>query len=114
MRGFLFDQNLPRRIRFKPSFPIEHVTVLGKEPSDHQIWEYARDKDFVIVTKDADFSDRIFTQSAPPRVIHLKFGNMRRDEFHKFLQMVWPRVESLILQHKNPAKPSMEPHPSPS
>lgn len=100
MKGFLFDQNLPRRIRFHPSFPIKHVTVLGKNPSDHQIWNYARDNDLVIVTKDADFSDRIITQSGPPKIVHLKFGNMRRDEFHQFLKMVWPRVEFLVARHK--------------
>jgi predicted nuclease of predicted toxin-antitoxin system len=100
MKGFLFDQNLPRRIRFQPSLPIEHVTVLGKDPSDQQIWNYARDHDLVIVTKDADFSDRIITQSAPPKIVHLKFGDMRRDQFHQFLQMVWPRVEFLIARHK--------------
>ena len=100
MKGFLFDQNLPRRIRFQASFPIEHVTILGKDLSDHQIWIYAQEHDLVIVTKDADFSDRIIVQSAPPKVVHLKFGNMRRNEFHQFLQMVWPRVEYLIMRHK--------------
>lgn len=100
MKGFLFDQNLPRRIRFQPSFPVEYVTVLGKDPSDHQIWNYARNNDLVIVTKDVDFSDRIMTKSSPVKIVHLKFGNMQRDEFHRLLQMVWPRVELLIARHK--------------
>ena len=100
MKGFLFDQNLPRRIRFQASMTIKHVSVLGKDPSDHQIWNYAKDNDLVIVTKDADFSDRIIIQDPPPRIVHLKFGNIRREEFHQLLRMVWPRIEFLLKRHK--------------
>ena len=42
MKGFLFDQNLPRKIRFQASFPIQHVSLLGNDLTDHQIWEYAK------------------------------------------------------------------------
>ncbi len=100
MNGFLFDENLPINIEFSPSLPIEHVTKLGSSPTDTEIWEYAEKNDLVIVTKDADFSDRIIILSPPPRVVHLKFGNMRKNVFHSFLKRVWPQIELLIKNHK--------------
>ena len=54
----------------------------------------------VIVSKDADFSDRIITNSPPPRVVHLRFGNLRKDEFHALLARVWPQIETLLKSHK--------------
>lgn len=100
MKGFLFDENLPINIQFLPSSPVEHVTEIGERLSDTEIWEYAKAKDLVIVTKDADFSDRIIISEPPPRVVHLRFGNMRKRDFHAFLARVWPRIEVLISTHK--------------
>jgi predicted nuclease of predicted toxin-antitoxin system len=56
--------------------------------------------DLVIVSKDADFSDRIIASSPPPRIVHLRFGNLRRNEFHALLARVWPQVESLLKTRK--------------
>lgn len=38
--------------------------------------------------------------SSPPKVVHLRFGNMRKREFHQFLAHVWPQIEELIVSHK--------------
>jgi predicted nuclease of predicted toxin-antitoxin system len=54
----------------------------------------------VIVSKDADFSERIIMQSPPPWVVHLRFGNLRRKEFHALLARVWPQVEAFLKTHK--------------
>jgi predicted nuclease of predicted toxin-antitoxin system len=54
----------------------------------------------VSVSKDADFSDRIITKSPPPRVVHLRFGNLRRNEFHALLARLWPQIERLVKRYK--------------
>ena len=59
MNGFLFDENLPRRLTFIPSLPVIVSTALGDSPSDATIWDYGREHSLAIVTKDTDFSDRI-------------------------------------------------------
>lgn len=100
MRGFLLDENLPGTVRFAPSFPIRHVRELGNSVTDASIWNFARDNDLVIVTKDTDFSNRILLTDPPPRVVHLRFGNLPLDAFHEHLESVWPRVEGLLLSHK--------------
>ena len=100
MKGFLFDENLPARLRFSPKLPIVLTSKAGRNPTDSQIWEFARKHDLVIVSKDADFSDRIITNSPPPRVVHLRFGNLRKDEFHTLLARIWPQIETLLKSHK--------------
>ena len=100
MNGFLFHENLPSKIQFTPSVPIIHVSILGNSPSDTHIWEYAKETGLVIVTKDADFSDRLMLDLSPPKVVHLRFGNMRKSAFHSFLARVWSRIEDLVIDHK--------------
>ncbi|MFA6285801.1 MAG: DUF5615 family PIN-like protein [Opitutaceae bacterium] len=100
MKGFLLDQNLPARLSFVPSLPIGHATALGSNPTDTEIWRHAREHDLVIVTKDADFSGRIILSAPPPRVVHLRFGNLRRAVFHQRLAVVWPQIERLLPTHK--------------
>ena len=100
MRGYLLDENLPARLRCSPSLPVVHFSKAGSKPSDTQIWEFARQNELVIVSKDADFSERIIMQSPPPWVVHLRFGNLRRNDFHALLARVWPQIESLLKTHK--------------
>ena len=100
MKGYLLDENVPSRLRFNPALPVISVSVIGSRPSDTEIWNYARAHELVIVTKDADFSDRIILQSPPPWVVHLRFGNLRRREFHSLLARVWPEVEARLRTHK--------------
>lgn len=78
MKGFLFDENLPSRITFAPSLPVTFSSVLGPSPSDTQVWDFAEQRELVIVSKDADFSERIILHTPPPWVVHLRFGNLRR------------------------------------
>jgi len=100
VKGFLFDENLPLNLQFTPSLPVIHVTNLGNSLSDSEIWQYAIANDLVIVTKDVDFSDRIIISNPPPRVVHLRFGNLRKRDFHSFLKGIWSEIEELLEEHK--------------
>jgi predicted nuclease of predicted toxin-antitoxin system len=100
MKGYLLDENLPHGLLFQPSLPVIHATDLSSQPTDTQVWQYAAKNDLVIVTKDADFSDRMMISSPPPRVVHLRFGNMKRQSFHEFLARVWPIIENALTEAK--------------
>ncbi len=101
MKGFLIDENLPARFTFVPSLPVVSSSrALHRSAEDKDLWEFAREHDLVIVTKDADFSDRILISDPPPWVVHLRFGNMRRRDFHALLFRLWPRIEALLPDHK--------------
>jgi predicted nuclease of predicted toxin-antitoxin system len=96
MTGFLFDENLPTKLTFQPKLPLVSWREIGERPNDTQVWEFARKRELVIVSKDADFSDCIIAHTPPPRVVHIRFGNLRRKPFHRLLARVWPRVETLL------------------
>ena len=75
----LLDENLSRRMvsLIAAHYPgSSQVALLGMEQaSDTAIWAYARQHDFVIVTKDSDFVDLSTLYGQPPKVILLKAGN---------------------------------------
>ena len=100
MKGFLFDENVPVKLTFTPRLPVQSTASLGKSPSDTSVWEHAKRARLVIVSKDTDFSNRIMPVAPPPWVVHLRIGNMRKKEFHRFLQSVWPKIEQLLPAHK--------------
>ena len=86
MKGLFFDENLPARLTFQPGLPVVSSTLLGSGPTDTQVWDYARRGEQIIVTKDADFSGCLILHTLPPWVVHLRFGNLRRKEFHVLLR----------------------------
>lgn len=47
---------------------------LGKA-TDEEIWSYALDQGFVIVSKDEDFHQRALVSGPPPKVIWVRLGN---------------------------------------
>jgi predicted nuclease of predicted toxin-antitoxin system len=100
LKGFLFDENLPRRVAFTPAWPVFHASEVGAAASDTALWWHARGRELAIVSKDADFSHRIMTATPPPWVVHLRFGNLRRQEFHALLARLWPAIEKLLPEHK--------------
>lgn len=75
----LFDQNLSFRLCsiLQGHFPhSSQVRLLNLErATDFEIWQYAQDEGFVIVTLDADFYDIGLLHGAPPKIIWLRCGN---------------------------------------
>lgn len=75
----LFDQNLSWRLPKKLAdlYPdSRHVRETGmKESQDVDIWEFAKENGFVIVSKDMDFQQRSLLFGHPPKVIRLRVGN---------------------------------------
>lgn len=59
---------------------------------DKEIWDYAKKHELTIITKDSGFSNRIMFKEDPPRVIHIRFGNMSMKEFQKTAKEVWDGV----------------------
>jgi len=71
----LFDQNISPRVidRLADVYPNSaHVFRLGMgDALDIEIWQYAHDHDYMIVTKDADFSEFGVVKGFPPKIILL-------------------------------------------
>lgn len=75
----LFDENVSHRLpeSLANEFPDSaHVRTAGlRGADDRQIWDYARDQGFAIVSKDTDFRERSYVDGAPPKVVWLDVGN---------------------------------------
>jgi predicted nuclease of predicted toxin-antitoxin system len=97
----LFDQNLSPRLatQLVDVFPEStHVHLLGldREP-DPSIWDYARDNEFAIVSKDTDFLDYSAAFGFPPHVILIQAGNCATSS-----------VESLLRQNETTIRDMVE------
>ena len=86
----LFDQNLsPKLVSllidiFPDSTHVQDVSL--DTADDLELWEYARDNDFLIVSKDADFSDRSMIYGYSPKVIWLRLGNCSTNAVARILR----------------------------
>lgn len=66
-----------------------HVCLVGLERADDaEIWAYASQNDFVIVTRDNDFSDMAALYGSPPKVIRLRISNCRWNEMQNHLYLL--------------------------
>lgn len=76
---FLLDENLSDRLvaLLADLFPgSRHVKQVGLVAADDQeLWEYARQGDFAVLTKDKDFQQLCALRGAPPKVVWLRVGN---------------------------------------
>jgi predicted nuclease of predicted toxin-antitoxin system len=86
----LLDQNLSRKlvIQIENIFPdSNHVTsVLSETVDDRTIWEFAKQNNFMIVTKDDDFEQRSILFGHPPKVIWIRLGNCRTADVERLLR----------------------------
>jgi len=100
MKGLLLDENLPGSLRLPTKLPVVHVADITAGMTDSSIWLRARAEQWVIVTKDADFSQRMLLDQPPPWVVHVRLGNLRLRTFSETLATLWPKIESLLPTHK--------------
>ncbi|MDE2229097.1 MAG: DUF5615 family PIN-like protein [Alphaproteobacteria bacterium] len=79
----LFDANLSHRLvstildDFPQSTHVRHVGLM--HGSDDEIWQYAREHGFAIVTLDSDFYDLSVLRGFPPRVIWVRSRDTTTD-----------------------------------
>ncbi|MDR1881495.1 MAG: DUF5615 family PIN-like protein [Prevotella sp.] len=76
----LFDQNISYRILNRlPDifFESQQVRTVGLEnETDMNIWKYAKNNRFTIVTFDADFYEISLINGHPPKIVWLRTGNL--------------------------------------
>jgi predicted nuclease of predicted toxin-antitoxin system len=96
----LLDENLSRRLVpfLQDLFPGSSQVVLAglERATDRQVWEFAREHDFVIVTNDADFEELSILLGAPPHVIWLKGANISKPEMLRLLTTHEARIHQCV------------------
>ena len=85
----LFDRNISLRITrklpasFSESLNLSDCGLYGGK--DSEIWNYAKENGFSIITDDSDFFDLSLIKGHPPKVIWIRTGNRTTDELLKLL-----------------------------
>jgi len=97
----LLDENLSRRI--VPFLQIDYpgstqIALVNRETaSDLDVWQFAKENDYVIVTKDSDFYDISLVLGTPPRIIWVKTGNVTKSTITNLLLQNRERIERLFF-----------------
>jgi predicted nuclease of predicted toxin-antitoxin system len=115
----LLDENLSPRLTalIADLYPgSSHVGDCGlHSASDGDVWHFAAENDFAIVSKDSDFSELCALRGSPPKVIWLRIGNCTtqhachalRDSFtsiHAFLRTSEESCLVLTVAAKMPVR----------
>lgn len=86
----LFDHNLsPCLVQLLTDlFPdSSHVYWLGLDQvDDRKVREYALQHDFIIVTKDADYSELCWWLGFPPKIVWIRRGNCKTATIEEILR----------------------------
>lgn len=82
MALYLIDVNLPYYFSLWNNDNYIHQRDIDDECNDEQIWK--QENDMTIITKDSDFSNKILLHTPPPKIIHIRFGNMKMNRVEAF------------------------------
>lgn len=75
-----------------------HVQSVGLDcATDAGIWDFARENDYVIVTKDVDYSDQSSIKGFPPKIIWLRIGNCTTQEICALLKNRHEQIHDFYL-----------------
>ena len=108
----LFDQNISFRIvkKIQDSFPgSKQVSQVGlNQTSDINIWEYARENGFSIVTFDSDFYDLCLLRGIPPKIIWLRCGNTSTNNILQILLNEEDHIISFLTDREDQTQHCLE------
>lgn len=95
------DAQLPPKlahwIKFKFNIETYPLSELGlRDAKDIEIFNKARLKDIIIMTKDRDFIDLHFRFGAPPKIIVLNCGNLTNRFLQSFLENKLEKALSIL------------------
>jgi len=80
----LLDANISWRLlpilreHFGECVHVDDISELEFPAKDAKIWRYAKDKEYIIITRDNDFANLIALQGFPPKIVLLRTGNCSR------------------------------------
>ena len=86
----LFDEQLSEElsILLRDVFPDSlHVRQIGAGGApDSTVWQLAKDRGCLLVTKDEDFHRLSILRGAPPKVVWLRLGNCTTEDVARLLR----------------------------
>ena len=101
----LLDENISYRVaqKIKQSFKeVSHVKYHNLlESDDKQVWEFAKNNNFTIVTNDSDFNDFSLVSGFPPKIIWLHKGNINTQKIVELLKFHQQKILEFINDKQN-------------
>ena len=86
----LFDEQLSEELSLllRDVFPDSlHIRQIGAGGApDFTVWQLARDRGCLLVTKDEDFHRLSILRGAPPKVVWLRLGNCTTEDVARLLR----------------------------
>lgn len=96
----LVDNQLPEALAVflvESGVGARHVRRLGLgAASDERIWQYAKAEGFGIVTMDEDFQNLSARFGAPPQVVWVRLGSVRRPVLLEVFRTVLPELRTAL------------------
>ncbi len=97
----LFDENLSPALVAAVGDTFQEsarIRVAGLQSSaDRELWDYATEQGYTIVTKDADIRQRSFLFGPPPKVIWIGLGNCSTQQIVELLRKQRSEIETFGL-----------------
>lgn len=98
----LVDNNLSYRLIPKLNNIVSqssHVQKHGLEKSDDKtVWHFAKENNFAILTKDADFDNIVAIEGCPPKIIKLNCGNKKTGWIIEMIEKHQSDIKNFLTQ----------------
>jgi predicted nuclease of predicted toxin-antitoxin system len=100
----LLDENLSSRLTaligdlYPGSRHVEDCELLNA--LDEEVWRFAAENEFAIVSKDSDFSDLSALHGSPPKVIWLRVGNCTTEHASLTLRDYFASIQAFLRSNK--------------
>jgi predicted nuclease of predicted toxin-antitoxin system len=78
--------------------------------ADREVWQFARDYGYVIVSKDSDFNDLAFMHGPPPKVVWLR-GNATTNDIAAVLTDAADKIATFASNDTDAVLVLTAPHP---
>ena len=102
---FLIDNQLPiSLVEFLRTKGCEckHVIELALDTAtDHAIWDFAANDNWIVVSKDADFLHIAKSKPKSARLIWIRIGNCRTTSLLSAFERLWTTIESALLAEED-------------
>ncbi len=103
--NFLIDANLSRRLveLFRErGHQVIHILDLpdGNVTTDLAILQYADEQNYVIVTKDSDFTTSFWLKNRPDRLLLFSIGNISNKELEALLLANFAQIISDLTENR--------------
>lgn len=104
MHIFVLDEMLSYKLEslLSPFLKVIHVSTKGlRNALDLDIWQLAKNNNFIIITKDSDFKALSNYHGCPPKVIRLNCGNQSTRFISELIKQNSEEIKDFAQSYEN-------------